>query len=215
MFSFISKNQSQTLKPGDRSYRIWISGRFEAARNNCGRNSAGTIYAPAVPAGTFKKCCVKSGRFDRSLSRRLNLRGFRLHFRCATPLLLWCDCGRLTGGVSGLGRRGPQKPVSKETVSRAFLGLRPIARVFACVEFWHCRLHALLKDLSSEFILRACRSACRKGLNLILPGRQQSHSKVTTRVRETGKGAFSPASISLYSGDAPAFGATWRTPRPI
>jgi hypothetical protein len=112
--------------------------------------------------------------FGAALSRSLNLSGSRLHFRGAIPLFLRCDCGRLTGGVSGLGWRGPQKPVSKETVSRAFLGLRPIARVFACVEFWHCKLHASFFE-GSEFILRVCRSACRKGLNLILPGGQQSH----------------------------------------
>ena len=97
------------------------------------------------------------------------LRGSRLHFfEAAIPLFFRRGGARVTCPVSGLGRRGPQKPGTKETVSRAFLRLRPIARVFACVEFWHCRLHALLKDLSSEFILRVCRDACRKGLNLIL-----------------------------------------------
>jgi hypothetical protein len=89
--------------------------------------------------------------------------------RTSATLLFFLRGGsRVTGPVSWLGRRGPQKPGTKKTVSRAFLGLRPIARVFACVEFWHCRLHALLKDLSSEFILRVGGSACRKGLNLIL-----------------------------------------------
>ena len=41
-----------------------LAGRFEAARKNCGRNSAGRIYVPAVQAGNFKKCCLKSGQFD-------------------------------------------------------------------------------------------------------------------------------------------------------
>lgn len=90
------------------------------------------------------KCRGRQGRQvprNRCCAKRRNV---RLFFRCG--------CGRVTGLVSGLGRRRPQKLGSKDTVSLPFLGLRPIARVFACVEFWHCKLHALfLKDLSSSY----------------------------------------------------------------